>query len=588
MSKNKTIEPGKSLVKKISEDAKTPELVERAIAVLKENVGEDNFLFGHSLRVAFILKKMKSSDEVITASLLHYIGRGDKEKIKDLFNKNIAHIVSSVNALNRIRYKKRFLRIPSLKKEGKKIFDTRAENLRKMFFVITKDIRPILIKLAVRLDKMRTLDSFSPKEQKRIALESLEIFAPLAYGLGMAEIKGELEDLAFARLYPKEYQWLLQRIEEKYEKREKYIRKIEKRLKKILAEEKVPFIDIHSRAKYYYSLYRKLLRYKMDFRKIYDLIALRIIVPSVEDCYRVLGIIHKHWPPVEERIKDYIATPKANGYQSLHTTVLSLDNRITEFQIKTPRMHQEAEYGLAAHLAYKENISKRVYKDKFYWAEELRKLREETKAVEDLSQYLDFNLFPERVFVFTPRGDVVDLPKGSTAVDFAYAIHSEIGNHCQQVKINKKVSKLSKPLKNGDLIEIITSEKQYPSRDWLKFVKTKDARTRIKKWLEANEGESVPLSPPRESFIKKIPLLGKIIPDKKKEEKKERIYIGNDTGFSITIAKCCSPKRGDPIKAFITKEKGASIHKANCKNLKKLENNQPQRVITASWGKPEK
>jgi GTP pyrophosphokinase len=587
MAKNSPSESKEALIKKIEEGAKNPESLERAIAILKENFKESDFVFNHSLRTALILKELKSSQDVIIAGLLHHISGEEKEKIKDLFDKNIAHIIRSVSALSRIRYRKRFLRVPSLKKETSKIFDDRAENLRKMFFVITKDIRPILIKLAERLDEMRELNSLPRQEQKRIALESLEIFAPLAYGLGISEIKGELEDLAFAHLYPRDYQWLLQRVEEKYEKREKHIRKIEKKLKKILAEEKVPVVDIHSRAKYYYSLYKKLLRYRMDFRKIYDLIALRIIVPNVEDCYKVLGIIHKHWPPIEERIKDYIATPKANGYQSLHTTVISLDNRITEFQIKTPRMHQEAEYGLAAHLAYKEHIPNRVYKGKLYWAEELRRLREETEIVENLSQYLNFNLFPERVFVFTPRGDVIDLPKGSTAIDFAYAIHSEVGNHCQQVKIDKKLSKLSQPLKNGNLVEIITSENQSPSRDWLKFVKTKTAKDHIRKWLEAKEGAGTPLSSQREPFIKKIPFLGKIIPSKKKEEKREGIYIGKETGFFITIAKCCSPKRGDKIKAFITKGKGASIHKADCQNLKKMEKDQPQRVIEASWGKPE-
>jgi len=251
-------------------------------------------------------------------------------------------------------------------------------------------------------------------------------------------------------------------------------------------------------------------------------------------------------------------------------------------------MHHEAEYGIAAHLAYKEKIPEKIYKNKFSWTEELRILSEKIKNLEDLSGYLDFNLFKDRIFVFTPKGDVIDLPKGSCSIDFAYAIHSEIGDYCKEVKVNKKISKLSRPLKNGDLVEIITSKEETPSPDWLRFVKTKVAKERIKKCLEKNKKwEKFPLKP-ISAIKRKFSILKRFIPFKKKAKKPEiqKVYLGKETGFSINLAKCCSPQAGDEIKAFISKEKGASIHKINCENLKKLEKKWPQKIIDASWGTP--
>jgi GTP pyrophosphokinase len=572
-----------AIIEKIKQGLNDTKMIDKAIEVLKENFKEDDFAFQHSLRVGLILKKMGSKDTVIISGILHEISEESRKKIKKEFEKDIPFLIKKVKRLSSLRYhKKRIKIVPIHKRQKQKILlDSQSENLRKMFFVITKDIRAIFIKLADRLDIMRNLKQFSEEHQKRIALESIEIFAPLAYGIGMGETKGEFEDLAFPCLYPKEFNWIIEKVRERHTKKEKYLKRVKSALIKILDNENVPFIDIHKRAKYYFSLYEKLLRHNMDFSKIYDLVAIRIIVSNVEDCYKTLGIIHKAWNPLPGRIKDYIALPKKNGYKALHTTVFCLDNKITEFQIKTLEMHNESEHGIAAHLAYKENISQKIYKDRFSWANELRSLTEKIKNAENLSEYLDFNLFRHKVFVFTPKGEVISLPKGSCAIDFAFAIHTEIGTHCKEVKINKKMSKLSRPLKNGDLIEIITSKNETVSADWLKFVKTKSAEEKIKKIKNISLKHESPIK-------RKLFLLKKLIPFKKKLKKAEtqKVYLGKETGFSISIAKCCSPKSGDKIKGFISKEKGVSIHKIGCKDLKKLQKKWPQKVIDASWGSP--
>jgi len=573
------------LIEKIKQGLDNTKMIDKAIEILKENFKEDDFAFQHSLRVGLILKKMGSRDTVIISGILHEISEENRKKIKKDFKKDIPFLIKKVKQLSSLRYyKKRIKIIPIHKRQKQKILlNSQSENLRKMFFVITKDIRAIFIKLADRLDIMKNLKQFSEEHQKRMALESIEIFAPLAYGIGMGETKGELEDLAFPCLYPKEFNWVVEKVREKYTKKEKYLKRVKSVLIKILYNEKIEFIDIHKRAKHYFSLYEKLLRHNMDFSEIYDLVAIRVIVPNIEDCYKTLGAIHKTWNPLTGRIKDYIASPKKNGYKALHTTVFCLDDKITEFQIKTQQMHNESEYGIAAHLAYKEKISQKTYKDRFSWTEELRLLTDKIKSSENLSEYLDFKLFKNKIFVFTPKGEVISLPRGSCAIDFAFAIHTDIGTHCKEVKINKKMSKLSRPLKNGDLVEIITSKNETVSSDWLKFVKTKSAEEKRKKIKKIFLKHESPIK-------RKLSILKKLIPfrRKKKEAEINKIYLGKETGFSINFAKCCSPKSGDKIKGFISKEKGVSIHKIDCEDLKKLQKKWPQKVIDASWGDPNK
>ena len=353
------------LLQQLIKTSSEPKLIEKAFEIANEaHKGQKRFsgedYIQHPLRVAQTLSEFKLDPKTIVAGILHDVPEDTSVSLKEVeknFGKEIAFLVDGVSKLGKLRYPKTGLEIPSIKKEPQKSIDLRVENLRKLFFAMSEDLRVVLIKLADRLDNMKTLN-FVPKEkQKRISLETLEIFAPLANRLGMGEMKGTLEDMAFPCLYPEEFKWLIENVKERYEEREKYLKMVQPILIKILKEEGVTPINVHQRAKHYWSLYQKLLEHNMDFEKNYDLIALRIIVDDVETCYKTLGIIHKHWKPFLGRIKDYIALPKPNGYQSLHTTVFCIDGKITEFQIRTSKMHTEAEEGICAHWARKEEIA---------------------------------------------------------------------------------------------------------------------------------------------------------------------------------------------------------------------------------------
>lgn len=580
-----------SQIQKIVKTSSNPNLIERAFEFAKfAHLGQKRFsgedYIHHPLGVAEILNEMGLDPATIAAGLLHDLPDDTSislEEIEKKFGKEISFLVRGVSKLGKLRYPKEKLDIAPIDQRAKKPVDLRVENLRRMFFAMAEDIRVILIKLADRLDNMKTLD-FVPKEkQKRIALETLEIFAPLANRLGMGEIKGKLEDLAFPYLYPREFKWLIKKVKDKYETRKKYLKKVKPVLNKILAKEKIKPIDINLRAKHYFSLYQKLLRYEMDLEKIYDLVALRIIVQDIETCYKTLGTIHKYWKPLPGRIKDYIALPKPNGYQSLHTTVFCLDGKITEIQIRTPKMHQEAEYGICAHWARKEGVNFKTQRKKFAW---VRQLREWQKEVSDSKEFLDslkLDFFKNRIFVFTPKGDVIDLPEEATPIDFAYAVHTEIGNHCAGAKVNGKMVSLSDCLKNGDMVEIITNKSKHPSRAWLEFVKTSLARSQIKKYFKqelkiektAEKKTLVPIKEKKEIGFSKIQI--------KTRKKSNLVSLAGKTGILINFAKCCFPQPLDKIAAFITKNRGASIHKINCENLKKVQKKWPQKIIEAQW-----
>jgi len=361
-----------------------------------------------------------------------------------------------------------------------------AENLRKMFVSMAQDIRIVMIKMADRLDNLRTLDALPKEKQKRIAQESLEIYAPIASRLGMGFIKGEIEDLSFPYVYPDKYKWLNEKILPKIELKLEYVQKVIKVVGKKLKDDKINTIDIHGRKKRLYSLYFKLQKphYKDDPDKIFDLVALRIIVPTVADCYQTLGVIHKLWKPISGRIKDFIAQPKPNGYQSLHTTVFCVDGKIVEFQIRTPEMHQQAEHGIAAHWHYKEASSKtkkiaaegQALPKKFEWIEDLVSWQ---KDIADNKQYLDslsIDFFKHRFFVFTPKHQVIVLPENSSPLDFAYAIHSDLGNKCGKAKVNEKLVPLSQKLDNADIVEIFKSKEPQVKRQWLSIAKSKKAQ----------------------------------------------------------------------------------------------------------------
>ena len=449
-------------------------LVEKAY-VLAEKAHRNTYrksgepFINHPLKVAIKLAHLHLDAEVIAAALLHDVLEDSPLTygvIKKEFGHNIASMVFGVSKLKKIQL--------NLKEENQ------VENLRKMFIAMAKDIRVVLIKLADRWHNMETLSALDQEKQKQVALETLQIYAPLAHRLGMGEVKGILEDLAFPYAYPEEYQKLSALALPRYEERKKYAETLEKKVKKLLQQHKIQG-TVHSRAKHFYSLYKKLQKYNMEINKIYDLIALRIIVPDIANCYKVLGLLHKNWKPLPGKIKDYIAIPKPNGYQSLHTTVFCEEGKIVEFQIRTFKMHQRAEYGIAAHWHYTEQGKQSTLMDKkLLWVKELANWQNRFQNQKDFLENLKIDIFNNRIFVFTPKGDVIDLPEGATPVDFAYQIHSEIGNHCYGAKVNEKMVALDFALKNGDIVEIITQKNAKPKLDWLKFVRTAKAKERIK------------------------------------------------------------------------------------------------------------
>ena len=554
----------------------------------KRASGED--YISHPLRVAQILSEMKLGPKTVAAGFLHDVADDTNKTLEDIekeFGKEITFLVNGVSKLGKLRYPKEGLQVEPIEMRIKKPIDLRAENLRKMFFGMAEDLRVVLIKLADRLDNMETLDSVPPEKQKRIALETLEIFAPLANRLGIGEMRGKLQDLAFMHLYPKEYNWLINNVKERYEEREKYLETFKKVLIKIFQKERIKIIDIHYRPKHYWTLYQKLLKHEMNFDRIYDIVALRIIVEDVKTCYEVLGIIHKFWKPLPGRIKDYIAFPKPNSYRALHTTCLCLGGKITEIQIKTKEMHEEAEYGITAHWAMKEGINLKSQGKKFSWVQQLRDWQSKILESKDFLEGLKIDFFKNRIFIFTPKGDVIDLPEGACAIDFAYAVHSDIGDHCQAAKVNGKMIPISQPLKNGDIVEILVDKNRKPSRDWLKFVKTSMARSRIKSFLkQSSPAEGL------KSFLKKtvgiirFPKLSrsKRGPKAKKVPKIEMVIsLAGETGIQVHLAKCCSPQTGDKIKAYITKDRGAIVHKADCREMKEIQKKWPQKIIDATW-----
>jgi guanosine-3',5'-bis(diphosphate) 3'-pyrophosphohydrolase len=482
------------LINKNPKIKKAYDFAKKAHSGQKRKSGEP--YFNHPLAAAQFTLNWQLDEDTIAAALLHDVVEDTGtsiEKIEKEFGEEIAFLVEGVSKLGKIKYK------------GSQ---NRAENLRKMILSLSEDLRVIFVKLADRLHNMKTLSYLPPQKQKRIALETTEIYAPIAYRLGMQSLAGELEDLAFPYLYPKEYQWLKNNIKEEYESRENYLKKIKPLVEKILNDNGIKPLLIDFRAKRYSSLYKKLLRYDMDIEKIYDLIAVRIIVESISDCYSTLGAIHQAWPPLPTRIKDYIAMPKPNGYRSLHTTVIGPEEKKIEFQIRTKEMHEENENGIAAHWLYEqqkqsknylERKSVRAKTEEIVWISQLRAWQEKfTNLEKNPEEYLEsikIDFFKDRIFVISPKGDVFDLPKGSTPIDFAYQVHSEIGNSCVGAKVNGKIVPLNHELISGDVIEILTQKNKMPSESWLEFVKTNLAKEHIKAALKAKKKSSFEKTP---------------------------------------------------------------------------------------------
>jgi GTP pyrophosphokinase len=586
----------------------------------------------HPLEVADLLADMKLDVVAIAAGLLHDIVEDTDtpiERIKELFGADVAHVVEGVTKLGAI---------PFSSSE-----ERQAENFRKMLLAMVDDIRVILVKLADRLHNMRTLHHLPEERRIKIAQETRDIYAPIANRLGMSKVKNELEELAFKYLEPKSYEALRARVESRRKVTEGQIEELKKTISAKLVESMVPVIHIDGRIKRLFSIHQKLKRQKIDLDQVYDLVALRIVTQSVKDCYAALGIIHQTWSPVPGRIKDFIAMPRPNGYQSLHTSVVSERGFPFEVQIRTAEMHRTAEEGIAAHWKYKEG---RVGADRdeqyFVWLRQLLEWQQEVRDPQEFLQNLKIDLYPEEVYIFTPKGEVKALPRDATAVDFAYAIHTDVGHQCVGARVNGKMVPLRTRLRNGDIVEIVTTPGHKPSRDWLNFVATSRARNKIRHFIQAEEkvrsyelgrklyekearryglamkavGEGdafnrvateYGMQKPEELYaaigygkLAARAVLAKVVPQDQLKETSEtglasvvrrvlgtgdaKIKVRGIDDLMVFRARCCNPIRGEKIVGYITRGKGVSVHAATCPNVMNLLYD-PDRRIDVEWDK---
>ena len=589
----------------------------------------------HPLEVADILAGMKLDVVCVAAGLLHDVVEDTLttiERIRETFGHDVAHIVEGVTKISAISF--------SSSEERQ------VENFRKMLLAMVDDIRVILVKLADRLHNMRTLQFMPDERRVRTAQETLDIYAPIANRLGMAKLKNELEELAFQYLEPTSYESLRSRVEEKRRHTEGVIEDLLTEIRTKLQDAQVPVIRIDGRIKRLYSIWLKLRRQKIDLEQVYDFVALRIVTASVKDCYAALGIIHQTWSPVPGRIKDLIAMPRPNGYQSLHTSVISDQGFPFEVQIRTEDMDRRAEEGIAAHWKYKEGrVGAGRDEQYFQWLRQLLEWQQEVRDPQEFLTNLKIDLYPEEVYTFTPRGQVKVLPKGSTPVDFAYSIHTDVGHQCVGARVNGRIVPLRARLKNGDIVEILTTAGHKPSRDWLNFVATSRARSKIKHLIQGEEKERAielgrkvlekegrrydlninklldsdrlakaagELGFQTDDLFAQIgygklaakTVLDKLVPQSELKEKPpehpvvsavkrvlkpgtattDRIVVRGVDDLMVFRARCCNPIRGEKIVGYITRGKGVSVHSANCPNVVNLQYD-PERRIEVEWDK---
>ncbi|MDY6934902.1 MAG: bifunctional (p)ppGpp synthetase/guanosine-3',5'-bis(diphosphate) 3'-pyrophosphohydrolase [Spirochaetota bacterium] len=531
----------------------------------------------HPLEVAIILANLNLDITTIKAALLHDVVEDTEtslEFIKEKFGEDTSLLVDGVTKISSIKKRTRY--------------DEQALNLRKMLLSTIKDVRVIIIKLADKLHNMRTI-MFQPEvKQKQIAKEVLDIYAPMAGRLGISKIRSELEDIAFRVLYAEEYNKISREVVQKKQEIVIYIKNIENTLQDKLNENNIKAV-ITGRAKHYYSIFRKMQLQKRPLDDIFDIRAIRIITDEIKDCYAILGIIHTIWPPIGSRFKDYIAVPKSNMYRSIHTTVIGPEGHALEIQIRTWEMHSTAEMGIAAHWLYKEdsNVSENEFinlallKNINKWPAELNDTREFMKE-------LKMDLYDDEIFVFTPKGKIINLAKGSTAIDFAYAIHTEIGNHCIGAKVNNTIVPLRSEIKSGDIIEILTSKKGHPSQTWLKYVKSSNARYKIRSWLR-NQENNQKVTEPDEPSNKDEKIAEVTIPKDEllriKDFPKRKILgisVDGTSNIQIKLSQCCQPIPGDEVIGFITRGRGITAHKKDCSSLKRLSI-EKERLINIIW-----
>ncbi|MDY0371079.1 MAG: RelA/SpoT family protein [Sphaerochaetaceae bacterium] len=541
----------------------------------------------HPYAVAEILISIRMDVDTVVAGLLHDTLEDTPvtyENLVEKFGKTIADLVEGET------------KISALKAKNKS--QQEAETIRKMFFAMSEDVRVIIIKLADKLHNMRTLRHLSPSRAREIANECLDIFAPLADRLGMSWLKGELEDQSLKILKPETFQYIEEYLLSKKSERTAYLGRIEKILYRACGEEGLVDVEVQSRTKHTYGVYMKMKKRKKELEEIGDILGVRIICDTVNECYSLLGLVHRLWPPIEGRFKDYIAMPKANNYQSLHTTVMALDGKLLEVQIRTREMHATAEYGVAAHWSYKAEIGvgegpwKEREREQF--SRIIHKLKSWSTEIEQSESFLDDikgELLKDTIYVFTPQGHIVELPANATALDFAYHIHTEVGNRTTGAKADGSIIPLSQPLKNTQVIEILTSPNAHPTLNWLRLAQTTNARRKIRSWLNKNDDNLIldkniiakKASPvPQEPVETPPPVEEGEIVRSVVDKSRLTFKVGDEKNLMISLAKCCSPRRGDAIIGYVSRGRGIIVHRTNCHNLKNMTEIK-ERSIEVEW-----
>jgi len=587
----------------------------------------------HPLEVANVLADMKLDVVCLAGGMLHDVVEDTPatiDLVRQEFGADVAHIVEGVTKISKLQFETQE--------------EQQAENLRKMFLAMVDDIRVVLVKLADRLHNMRTLAALPPEKRQRVAQETLEIYAPIAHRLGMGKVRGELEDLAFRYLEPEAYEEVRNAVESRRKVSEEFLGDVRAQVEAVMKKNGIP-AQVEGRIKRLYSIWRKMRKQEITIEKVYDLLAVRIVTDSVKNCYAALGVIHQTWPPVPDRIKDFIAMARPNLYQSLHTSVIGPNGQPFEVQIRTEEMHRVAEEGIAAHWKYKDGKgAAKEDEQRMAWLRRLVDLQQEMRDPSDFLSTLKIDLYPQEVYTFTPKGKVVVLPRDATPIDFAFAVHSEVGHHCSSARVNGRMVPLKSKLANGDVVEITTSPGQKPSRDWLSAVKTSKARNKIKHWINQAERAqaieigrkllekearrfSVSLKEVKEEDFLRVAsdygctqtddvvagigygkfgarqVLGKLAPHLPEEAQPEQpslastvkralglerdlaIQVSGHNDLMVYRAKCCNPVRGEEIVGYVTRGKGIAVHAKSCHNVQNLLYDADRR-ISVEWSGP--